>query len=148
MHGEGNIMVDPAHRPVAIPAVAYIESLEFIEIGLGLGPVEFHTDPLQPEIDQNAEEFPVIVDEFPLAGGQKIGGDSLPVRFGKRLPDMFGNHGKRKSYRRQFDQPLVPISRIAPIFGMGGVGALGQSTPVEIPMGKIITAGGERNDAP
>lgn len=148
MHGEGNIVVDPAHRPVAIPAVADIESLEFIEIGLGLGAVEFHTDPFQPEIDQNPEEFPVIVDEFPLAGGKKIGGDSLPVRLGKRLPDMFGNHGERKPYRRQLDQPLVPISRVAPIFGVGGVGAIGQSTPVEIPVGKVITAGDKWNDAP
>lgn len=141
-------MVNAPHRPVAIPAVAYIESLKLVEIGLGLATVEFHTHPFQPEIDQDAEEFPVIVDEFPLACGQEIGGDDLLVRFGKRLPDVFGNHGKCKTYGRQLNQPLVPVGRVTPIFGVGRIGAVGQPASVEIPVRKVITTGGKGDDAP
>ncbi|MNL42023.1 hypothetical protein D3C87_1644590 [compost metagenome] len=148
MHGEGNIVVDTPYRPVTIPAIADIKCLYFVEICMGLGRVEFDTHPLQPEIDQNAEKLPVIIDEFPLARRQKVDRDGLSIRFRKRLPDVFGNHGECKAYCRQLHQSLVPVCGVTPIFGVGRVGAIGQSAPVEIPVRKVIAAGGKGYDAP
>src|SRR5262249_34722677 len=64
VHGEGDIMVDPRDRAIAIPAIAEIEGVEVIEIGFGQRAVKFDAALLEAEIDQDAEEFPVIVDIF------------------------------------------------------------------------------------
>jgi len=54
-------MVDPANIAVAVPAVAEIEALKLLEILLGQAPVEIGADAVERDVDEDAEEFPVVI---------------------------------------------------------------------------------------
>ncbi len=148
MHGEGDVVIDAFDRPVAIPAFAEPESLDLIEISFGLGLVEAYADAGEAEIDENPEEFPVVVDEFLVAGRQEVGRDGFLLILGERLPDMFGHHGESKTHRGQFHLTLVAIGDVTPIFRVRRVGAVCKAAAVEVPIGELLAAGCERHYAP
>src|SRR5690606_37940239 len=61
MHGEGDVVSDAADIAVAIPAIAQIKALQLREELVGIGAVEIDAALFEAEIDQDAEEFPIVV---------------------------------------------------------------------------------------
>jgi hypothetical protein len=66
-------MVDAADIAVSIPAIAQIKAVEFLKVLFGRRAIELDPAFLQPQIDQDAEELPVVVGKVELAGMLKVG---------------------------------------------------------------------------
>ncbi|MNL60059.1 hypothetical protein D3C87_1838380 [compost metagenome] len=61
---------------------------------------------------------------------------------------MLRRKPKRKAEGSQLHQPLILLPHIAPVIGMGGIGAIGDSSGQKRPMGEGIAAERKRRDAP
>ena len=148
MHGEGNVVVDAADVSVAIPAVADIEAFELLKILPRQAAVEIGTETIERDIDEDPEEFPIVVGIVELPGMLEIGDDIAAGARIERLPDLFRHQRQGKTERRKLDHPLIAAIDRSPIFGMGRICAVCETFGKTMPVGEVAVAGAKRRQSP
>ena len=86
MEGEGYVVFGAPDRPVAIPAIAEHEAFEAVEIVLPLCRIDGDAAVQETEVDEDAKELPIVVDEIVLAPGNQIGGNASLGGIVERIP--------------------------------------------------------------
>src|SRR6185312_4132831 len=110
--------------------------------------VEIGADMVEPHIDEDAEELPVVSGMPEGSDAAHIGGKVALGGLRQRVPDEVGNGTEGKAERGHFDHPLVLASDIAPIFGMVWVCAVDEAVAEECPVIEVRSALAERHEAP
>ncbi|MNS35738.1 hypothetical protein D3C72_679030 [compost metagenome] len=148
MHGEGDVVIDAAVVAIAIPAVSDIKLVQFLLECLGQAAVEIDAEMIKGHIDHHPEKLPVIIGVIALARRQQITAHIVFLHVGQRFPQVLRRKPQRKPDCGKLHQPLVLLAHVTPIFGMGGIGAVGYSLRQKRPMVEMIAAERKWGDAP
>jgi hypothetical protein len=141
-------MVDTPDIAVAIPPIGNIEAVEFREIGVRQAAVVSDAQTIEADVDEDAEEFPIVVGivEFPRA--EQIGDEIVSRPAVQRIPQFFGDQGESETDGSEFDHALVAIVDPAPEFRMVRIGTVRDAVGKTLPMAEIAATGGKRRKAP
>ncbi len=148
MHCEGNVVVDAADIAVTVPAVANVETFEFLKILLGQTAIEIGAEAVESDIDEDPEEFPVVVSIVELPDMLEIGDDIVARALVERLPDLVRHQRQGKTEGGELHHALVAGIDRAPIFGMGRITAIRKPFGKAVPVIESVLAGAERCKTP
>ena len=148
MHGKGNVMVNAPYITIAVPAIGNVEFIEFGQIAFCQAAVVLYAKAFKGDVNENAEEFPVIVGIIELPGIKEIVDEIVSRPCIERVPHFLRHKGERKTKCGKLYHALIPALDGAPVLGMRRIRAIGDTLRITVPVVESAATGAERRKTP
>jgi len=115
VESESDIVIDLLCIPIAIPTVGNEELFNFVQIGAHERGIRTLANRPQSQIDECAEEFPIVIVTGKLPCCREIRNQPAPSYSIVWWAECLGRHTQRKADRTELHQTLIHRADFAPV---------------------------------